>query len=53
MGSRRTIFLSIITSYLAVRNGNRQEWQLVVADYAFIAGLIALMAAVGIAAIFI
>jgi hypothetical protein len=44
-------FVSIITSYLAVRNNKQREWQLVVADYAFLLGLVALMASVCIAAI--
>jgi len=44
-------FVSIITSYLAVRNNNQREWQLVVADYAFLLGLVALMASVCIAAV--
>jgi nicotinamide riboside transporter PnuC len=44
-------FISIVTSYLAVRNKNEKEWQLLVADYAFIIGLAALMASVCLAAI--
>jgi len=44
-------FVSIITSYLAVRNNNYKEWQLFVADCAFLVGLVALMASVCIAAI--
>jgi hypothetical protein len=44
-------FLSIITSYLAVRNNNQREWQLYVADYAFLLGLVALMSSVFTAAI--
>jgi len=44
-------FVSIVTSYLAVRNDNQKEWQLFVADYAFIIGLVTLMASVCLAAI--
>jgi len=44
-------FISIVTSYLAVRNKNEKEWQLLVADYAFIVGLAALMGSVCLAAI--
>jgi hypothetical protein len=44
-------FVSILTSYFAIRNNNKKQWQLVVADYAFIVGLITLMTSVCAAAI--
>ena len=44
-------FVSIMNSYLAVRNNNKKQWQLFLADYAFILGLIVLMVSVFIAAI--
>ena len=43
-------FASVLVSFIAIRNGGTRDWQLVVADTAFIAGTITLLASVVIAA---
>src|SRR5215467_3699009 len=34
------LFVSVMISYLAIRNGGERNWQLVAADTAFIAGMV-------------
>ena len=47
------LLVSIILSYLAIRNDDAKEWQIAVADGAFIAGTVTLMLSVVMAAIFL
>ena len=44
------LFVSIMISYLAIRNGGARSWQTIAADAAFIAGIVTLMTSVVIAA---
>ena len=44
------LFMSVMTSYFAIRNGGESKWQLVAADATFIAGIFTLMTSVLIAA---
>jgi len=44
------LFMSVMISYFAIRNGGERNWQLVAADATFIAGIFTLMASVLIAA---
>jgi putative effector of murein hydrolase len=44
------LFASVMISYLAIRNGGARNWQVIVADAAFLAGIVTLMTAVLIAA---
>jgi hypothetical protein len=44
------LFLSVMVSYLAIRNGGARRWQTIVADAAFITGVVTLMTSVVIAA---
>jgi hypothetical protein len=45
------LFTSVILSYLAIRNEDARKWQIVVADGAFIAGLVTLMLSIVVAAV--
>lgn len=45
------LFVSVITSYLAIRNNDAVNWQNALADYAFLGGLLALMGSVLLAAV--
>jgi hypothetical protein len=47
------LFLSTVFSYLAIRNEGTRQWQVVAADYLFLAGLFALMGSVFIGATFL
>jgi len=47
------LFVSIILSYLAIRNDDANKWQTTVADGAFLAGIVMLMLSVVMAAIFL
>lgn len=51
--SATLLFVSVITSYLAIRNNDAVNWQNVLADYAFLGGLLALMGAVLLAALYL
>jgi len=44
------LFMSVMTSYFAIRSGGESKWQLVAADATFIAGIFTLMTSVLIAA---
>jgi hypothetical protein len=45
------LFLSVLHSYLAIRNNDAKHWQSTIADWSFISGLVALMLAVLTAAV--
>jgi hypothetical protein len=45
------LFISTLVSYLAIRNSGASKWQIAVADYAFIGGVLALICSVSAAAI--
>jgi hypothetical protein len=45
------LFLSVILSYLAIRNDDARRWQITLADGAFIAGTVTLMLSIVVAAI--
>lgn len=47
------LFVSVIVSYMAIRNNDAVNWQNVVADYSFIAGVVTLMVSVVLAAWFL
>ena len=47
------LFVSVILSYLAIRNNDARTWQIAVADGAFIVGIVTLMLSVVMAAIFL
>jgi hypothetical protein len=44
------LFVSVMISYLSIRNGGARRWQTIGADAAFIAGIVTLMTSVVIAA---
>ena len=45
------LFVSTISSYLAIRNNDKKSWQVTVADWAFLGGIFTLLASVMIAAV--
>jgi hypothetical protein len=47
------LFVSVLLSYLAIRNDDAKKWQIAVADGTFIAGTVTLMLSVVMAAIFL
>lgn len=40
------LFVSTLLSYWSIRNGDTKDWQVVVADWSFLIGLVSLMASV-------
>ncbi len=47
------LFIAALNAYLAIRNEGAHQWQVVLADWAFLGGMTALAASVAIAAIYL